>query len=150
MNRAIEAQTIRVGLLQRMVPSYRAGVFSMLAQNLAGQFSLFAGEPQPDEHVHTAEIIAFVNWYHAKNIHLLSGKFYVCWQVGLMRWLRSWDPEVLILEANPRYLHSMQAIRWMKRRNRTVIGWGLGTGGKKVQRVWLESSGEDIYVILTT
>jgi len=45
----------------------------------------------------------------------------------LLRWLREWDPDVLIMEANPRYLHSPGAIRWMRRRGRPVIGWGLGS-----------------------
>jgi glycosyltransferase involved in cell wall biosynthesis len=43
-----------------------------------------------------------------------------------MRWLEDWDPEILIMEANPRYLLNRNAIRWMQERGRPVIGWGLG------------------------
>src|SRR5690606_20528082 len=32
----------------------------------------------------------------------------------------------LIAEANPRYLSTPQAIRWMKAHGRPVLGWGLG------------------------
>ena len=45
---------------------------------------------------------------------------------GLIRWLTDCDPDALILEANPRYLATAAAIRWMKRRGRPVLGWGLG------------------------
>jgi glycosyltransferase involved in cell wall biosynthesis len=34
--------------------------------------------------------------------------------------------EVLIVEANPRYLSTPNAIRWMHGKRRPVIGWGLG------------------------
>ena len=122
--------TIKVGLLQRIVPSYRTAFFSLLGEALQDRFSLFAGEARRSENVHQARDIAHVERCAAKNIHILKGKTYFCWQNGLMRWLRTWNPDVLILEANPRYLHSHHAIRWMKNQNRPVIGWGLGTGGE--------------------
>jgi glycosyltransferase involved in cell wall biosynthesis len=43
--------------------------------------------------------------------------------------LSAWDPDALIIEANPRYLSSKKAINWMHRRGRPVIGWGLGAPG---------------------
>lgn len=122
--------SIKAGLLQRIVPSYRAAFFSLLGEALQDRFSLFAGEARENENVHPAGDIAHVKRFAAKNIHISGGKTYFCWQSGLMGWLRTWNPDVLILEANPRYLHSCHAVRWMKRQNRPVIGWGLGTGGK--------------------
>jgi glycosyltransferase involved in cell wall biosynthesis len=50
----------------------------------------------------------------------------MCFQFGLTDWLVDWDPDVLILEANPRYLSNPKAIRWMNHRKRPVVGWGLG------------------------
>jgi glycosyltransferase involved in cell wall biosynthesis len=44
----------------------------------------------------------------------------------MVQWLQSWKPDVLILEANPRYLSQGNAIRWMRQQKRPVIGWGLG------------------------
>jgi glycosyltransferase involved in cell wall biosynthesis len=41
-------------------------------------------------------------------------------------WLEDWDPDVLIVEANQRYLSTPMAVRWMHARGRPVIGWGLG------------------------
>jgi glycosyltransferase involved in cell wall biosynthesis len=61
-----------------------------------------------------------------KNWHFFHGNRYLCWQSGLQGWLTRWEPDVLIVEANPRYLSTPGAIRWMKSRQRPVIGWGLG------------------------
>jgi glycosyltransferase involved in cell wall biosynthesis len=66
------------------------------------------------------------HYISARNLHFLRGPWYLCIQFGLIEWLEGWDPDVLILEANPRYFSNLAAIRWMKRRNRPVVGWGLG------------------------
>jgi glycosyltransferase involved in cell wall biosynthesis len=64
----------------------------------------------------------------SKNRNFLdpSSPFYLCWQPGFLEWLESWQPQVLIVEANPRYLSTPSAIRWMHARGRPVLGWGLG------------------------
>lgn len=43
-----------------------------------------------------------------------------------MDWLQDWDPNALIVEANPRYLSTRRAVRWMRARGRPILGWGLG------------------------
>ena len=54
-----------------------------------------------------------------------------------------WDPDVLIVEANLRYLSTGRAIEWMHRKGRLVIGWGLGApalrGNTPIQRplMWI-------------
>jgi glycosyltransferase involved in cell wall biosynthesis len=53
--------------------------------------------------------------------------FYLCYQQGLIRWLEEYEPDALIVEANPRYLSTPAAVRWMHERGRSVIGWGLGS-----------------------
>ena len=45
---------------------------------------------------------------------------------GFLSWLEKFQPDVLIVEANPRYLSTPAAVRWMHARNHPVIGWGLG------------------------
>jgi glycosyltransferase involved in cell wall biosynthesis len=62
-----------------------------------------------------------------KNIHLLNGNLYLCYQLGLVDWLKNWNPDALIVEANARYLSTPPAVKWMHRRGRPVIGWGLGS-----------------------
>ena len=116
----------KVGLQQRVLPTYRARFFDRLATFCEGGLSVFAGEPQRTEIIQSASSLEVAQRAMARNIHILRGLAYLCFQVGLIDWLEGWDPDVLILEANPRYLANRGAIRWMHRRNRPVIGWGLG------------------------
>ncbi len=116
----------RVGLVQRVLPRYRADFFDLLAWQCQGGLGVFAGGPRPGEHIPQAKDLHRAQWIRAQNIHILSGRLYLCWQAGLQDWLKAWNPDVLIVEANPRYLSTAGAIRWMKERGRPVIGWGLG------------------------
>ena len=118
---------LRVGIQQRVLSSYRVPFFDMLAQACTGGLSVFAGEPRKQEGLSIYARPEYAQFTKGRNFHLLSGKFYMCWQAGLLEWLREWQPDVLIMEANPRYLYSREAIRWMKSRGGNVIGWGLGS-----------------------
>jgi len=115
----------RIGILQRVLPAYRANLFDMLASGCDGKVSVIAGEGRRQEMI-TPAFPQRAEYFRARNIHLFSGPFYLCWQGGLMQWLCEWQPDVLIMEANPRYLRSAAALRWMHSRGRKVIGWGLG------------------------
>jgi glycosyltransferase involved in cell wall biosynthesis len=87
---------------------------------------VFAGQARPDEAIESAPGLQTAALTHARNLHLFNRRFYLCWQSGLLRWLQSWQPDVLIVEANLRYLHTPAAVRWMHARRRPVLGWGLG------------------------
>lgn len=116
----------RLGLVQRVLPSYRAPFFDLLAQHCDGGLQLFAGQPRPNENITTTRTLKVAQFTQALNLHLFDGSFYLCYQRGLLSWLGRSDPDALILEANPRYLSSPAAIDWMRARQRPVIGWGLG------------------------
>jgi glycosyltransferase involved in cell wall biosynthesis len=116
----------RVGLVQRVLPLYRAPFFEALAGACGGGLSIFAGDPRPVEAIEPARAMDQVKRVQAHNIHLLGGRAYLCWQSGLVAWLSDWNPDVLIVEANPRYLSTPRAVAWMHARHRPVIGWGLG------------------------
>ncbi len=118
----------RAGLQQRVLPSYRAGFVEALAKVCLRGLGVFAGQPRPEESIHTAHDLSNAKYVPAGNLHLFSvnSPLYFCWQTGLLRWLEKWQPDVLIVEANPRYPTTRSAIRWMHARSRPVIGWGLG------------------------
>lgn len=116
----------RVGLQQRVLPAYRAPFFDNLAGVCEGGLSVFAGTPRPDEAILTTDQLRHAHFVRARNVHILRGSLYLCAQLGIEEWLLQWDPEVLIMEANPRYMGTGRAIRWMHKRGRPVIGWGLG------------------------
>lgn len=116
----------KVGLVQRVLPEYRAPFFNALGQACQHGLGVFAGEPRPDEMIKTADGLEQAQLTQGTNLHLFRGNLYVCLQIGLMRWLKRYDPDVLIVEANPRYLRTAAAVEWMHRHGRPVIGWGLG------------------------
>jgi len=117
----------RLGLQQRVLPEYRLPFFAALAEASPKGFSLFAGPARLEESIAAVgSLPKNVHFTQADNHHFFGGPFYLCWQAGLIRWLEDWQPEVIILEANPRYLSNPAAQRWMHQRSRPVIGWGLG------------------------
>lgn len=121
----------RVGIVQRVLPRYRAPFFDLFASHCPGGLSVFAGQPRSSEAIPSAEKLNTANWVHARNIHILSGSSYFCYQRGLIEWLEELDPQVLVVEANPRYLSTPAAIRWIHKRGRRVIGWGLGAPNER-------------------
>ena len=116
----------RVGLQQRVLPTYRVSFFDRLAKACEGGLSVFAGEPRPEEAILMTDRLEVAHYAAARNLHILRGSYYLCFQFGLTKWLEDWDPEALILEANPRYLVNRLGINWMHDRDRPVLGWGLG------------------------
>ncbi|MFZ5820613.1 MAG: glycosyltransferase [Chloroflexota bacterium] len=132
----------RLGLQQRVLPSYRAPFFDLLAGSCAGGLSLFAGQPRPQESIATTTSLRVAGYAAARNLHLFDGALYLCYQAGFLGWLADWNPDALIVEANPRYLSTPSAVRWMKRRGRPVLGWGLGAPPPSGSPHFLGKSGE--------
>jgi glycosyltransferase involved in cell wall biosynthesis len=116
----------KVGLVQRVVPNYRVPFFNALGRACTEGMSVFAGKPKPDEMIKPVEQLEDARLTHGKNLHIFKGSLYLCVQIGLLEWLEECNPDILIMEANPRYLCTSAAVRWMHRRERPVIGWGLG------------------------
>ena len=117
---------IRLGLQQRILPAYRAPFFNALGSACQYGLQVFAGQPREEEAVVSQTHLDSARHIPAKNHHFFSGSTYMLWQGGLTAWLDSWQPQVLILEANLRYLSSQNALRWVRRHHVPVIGWGLG------------------------
>ena len=134
----------KLGLQQRVLPNYRAPFFDLLAAACDDGMSLFTGLPRASEGITTTNQLQVANYKLGKNIHLLNGSLYLCYQVGLVEWLKDWNPDALIVEANPRYLSTPSAVKWMHQHGRPVIGWGLGSpplSPPHFQRKWGGSKG---------
>jgi len=134
----------KLALQQRVLPNYRAPFFDLLASACKGGMSLFTGSPRPNEGITTAKELRVANYKLGQNIHLFSGSLYLCYQRGLIDWLKNWSPDALVMEANPRYLSTASAIQWMHQRDKAVIGWGLGApplNPPHFQRKWGGSKG---------
>ncbi len=80
----------RLGLVQRVLPSYRAPFFDALAASCAGGLGLFAGQPCPGESIATAGQLNIARYGPARNLHFSapSSPLYFCYQRGLLPWLR--------------------------------------------------------------
>jgi glycosyltransferase involved in cell wall biosynthesis len=116
----------RLGLQQRVVPAYRVPFFTRLAAVCSRGLQVFAGEPRRDEGILAASDLDVDLFISGKNQHILGGPLYICYQEKLLQWLEDWNPDAMVLEANPRYISNWAALRWMRQKNRPVIGWGLG------------------------
>ena len=117
----------RLALQQRVLPNYRAPFFDLLASACEGGMSLFTGLPRSGEGIATADELQVANYELGENLHFFSDSFYLCYQRGLLDWLKNWNPDALIAEANPRYLSTPAAVKWMHGQTKPVIGWGLGS-----------------------
>ncbi len=122
-----EHTQIRIGVMQRVLPSYRVPLFDALANEFSGNVGVFAGEPRKNEALVGGVLPTTAKIWKGGNHHFFIGPLYLCWQSGLLEWLSDLQPHVLIMEANPRYLNSPAAMRWMREKNGKLIGWGLGS-----------------------
>jgi len=118
----------KLGIQQRVLPFYRKPFLETLGHACRRGLSVFAGHPLSGEGIQTASSLEGVDFTVGENRHLFdpSSSFYRCRQPGLTAWLESQQPDVLVVEANPRYPSTYQAIEWMHARSRVVLGWGLG------------------------
>ena len=117
---------LKIALQQRVLPSYRVPFLDALAAACGGGLGVFAGQPRAEEMIESGAAPKIARLFLVQNRHLFRGSLYLCWQGGFQRFLEEWQPEALIVEANPRYLATPAAVRWMHTRQRPVIGWGLG------------------------
>lgn len=116
----------RLGIIQRVLTPYRAPFFEKLAATSEFDVAVFTGQPMTGETIKTSDSLATVRYDLTHNHYWLSSEAYFSWQTGVIKWLKLIDPDVLVMEANPRIISHWQAIRWMRRQHRPVLGWGLG------------------------
>lgn len=116
----------KLAIQQRVLPAYRASLFESIATRCLNGMDLFVGDPRENEAINTADSLKQGRFIKARNQHILGGPFYLCRQNGFIEWLESYQPDVLIVEANPRNLMTPKAIDWMHQHGKKVAGWGLG------------------------
>src|SRR6185503_1256332 len=108
----------RLAVQQRVLPNYRGPFFDLLASVCDGGMSLFTGLPRAREGIVTTNQLQVANYHLGQNVHLFDGSLYLCYQRGLVNWLQNWNSDALIVEANPRYLSTPSAVKWMHKLNR--------------------------------
>lgn len=118
----------RAGIIQRVLSPYRIPVFDLIANGCTGGLSIASGKRAVGETLEEGDPHALRLAKHSEllNRHLFDGRYYLCWQSEIINWLNEWNPDILVVEANPRLLSTPLAIAWMHKRDRPVIGHGLG------------------------
>lgn len=116
----------RIGVVQRVLASYRAPLFDLLAGQPGVEVSVFAGDPASEEGIKTAGRLDEAEFVRGRNRRLSSPLGIVWWQSGLRRWLLDYRPDALVVEANPRLISSNYALIWSRRHGRPIVAWGLG------------------------
>ncbi len=129
----------KLALQQRVLPAYRATFLDTLAGACQGGLSVFAGPPLEVEGITPVYTLQHARLAHARNWYLKdpSSPLFICWQAGFLSWLSDWQPDALVVEANPRYPATRLAVRWMHRRGCPVVGWGLGAPPLSGRLAWL-------------
>ncbi len=112
----------KVCLQQRVLPDYRAPFFDALAERCDGGLSVLAGLPGPEEAIQDAGVLDAARLARADNRRLFGGRASFWTQSGVLEWLVQEQPEVLVLEANPRYLSNLTARRWMHAGRKPAMG----------------------------
>ncbi len=135
----------RLALQQRVLPNYRAPFFDLLASACDKGLALFTGLPRVDEGITPALKLRVAKYRLGTNVHLFRGPRYLCYQRGLIDWLKAEDPDALVVEANPRYLSTPAAVKWMHARGRRVIGWGLGAPSPQPLSHWERGAGVRVW-----
>lgn len=138
--------TGRLAIQQRVLPSYRADFFDLLAEKCPQGLALFAGQPLPAEALGEERAPARVTLTRGKNRYRPPRRLFLYSQAGLLQWLERSDPSALVTETNPRNLSLGAALRWMHARHRPVIGWGLGAPKAPGLRGWLRSLGRGGFI----
>ncbi len=117
---------IRVAIQQRLFPAYRRAFFERLAASDCLTATLASGQPKATEGIVECSEPYPSFYTRVSNRYLLPGAASVVYQNGVVDWIEATDPDVLVVEANPRLISNRSLINWMHDRDRPVAGWGLG------------------------
>lgn len=117
----------RLGIQQRVLPGYRVPFFEQLAECCEGGLSILAGQPMARESIEDgAAALRIASLRRTSNIYVGGTRHYVVYQPAAVRWLKEWNPDVLILEASLRTASNVALWAAAHALDRPVVGWGLG------------------------
>ncbi|MGB9640313.1 MAG: hypothetical protein ACPL4H_05335, partial [Anaerolineales bacterium] len=88
---------LRLGIQQRVLPDYRAAFFNALGQLVEERLAVFGGKPLDREGIKSLSELSHgqIFWGHNYTFFDPSHPFFLCWQDGLLDWLKCWQPQVL-------------------------------------------------------
>lgn len=117
----------RLALQDLVLPLYRRTIYERLQPRIRGGLGVYTGVSGETHGVVVSDDLQVAENKRVANRHFIGGPAEVVWQPGLVNWLSSFAPDVIIASGNPRILSTYKAIRWARRNKIPVLGWGLGT-----------------------
>ncbi len=108
-----EPNKLRLAVLQRVCPGYRVTLFTRLTSSNEINAKLFIGDSIPNSKVNNAVTLDGIRMAKLKTRFIRFGKRVLPWHVGLIKQLKSFDPDVILCEGESNFLGYLQAI-WYK------------------------------------
>ncbi len=128
---------LRLAVLQRVCPSYRVRLFSVLSASEDIEFRLFIGSDLPASKVKSAQHLDDVNVTRLKTRFFSLGRRTLPWHIGLIDALREFQPDVILCEGESHFLGYLAAIyyRARYRRKTGLLHWCfISLPGEPLQR----------------
>lgn len=125
MIRSNNHRNIRLAVLQRVIPSYRVGLFTELTQQPEMDVKLFIGEDVPNSKVKSSKDISTINYGKSKTRFFRIGSRTLVWHSNLISQLREFAPDAILCEGESHILGYIQAMIYKLIYNRKVglIHW---------------------------
>ena len=125
MESLIEKKNIRIAVLQRVCPNYRAAIFRKLSSTMGENFILFIGNDIPNSKVNSTTNLNNINLKRLKTRFLHLGSRILPWHVGLISELHKFKPVVILCEGESNFLGYIQAIiyRLLYKKDVALMHW---------------------------
>jgi len=117
----------KIAIRQVSIPTYRVGFFELLAERFDGSITLLANTNSQSDGVEITDHVAGCDLVKLPLRRFGIGRMHLLYQPGLVSVLKSVRPDVLVTDANGRFVDSRNASEWMQSQGCVSIGWGLGT-----------------------
>lgn len=111
---------------QRSLPSYRKPLFEELARRCKRLVLVTSRSPTEESMIESDQWDGG-QWIRLKGCSLGKGVALVYWQQGLIDVVNEMKPDIILTEANPRFLDTGKLRRWTQKHHKPLVGWGLGT-----------------------
>lgn len=116
---------MRIAVLQRVIPSYRIGLFSELTHQSDIDVKLFIGEDIPKTKVKNSPDLSSINYFKSPTRFFRLRSRTLVWHSNLISELRNFAPDAILCEGESHILGYIQAIIYKLLYNRKtgLIHW---------------------------
>jgi len=121
----VGSDRIRIAILQRVCPGYRVALFSALTARENADVRLFIGDDIPNTKVKSASRLDGIRLTRLNTRFVKLGRRTLPWHRGLVRELRTFNPDVMMCEGESHFLGYVQAIYYRARygRRTALMHW---------------------------